>query len=379
MMPRNLHQTRTGTGPGWFFRALWWLLPLGLAWAGPASLWAAQKGVIVLNMTTNYYSTHHTATTVLLPWIKTIERESGGRVRIIYHEPNILCPDAEVFRAIERGTVDIGGAMVSRSGPRFLLALALEQPLLINSAECGSQASWDLFNNFEEIRAEFQRVKPLWTWVSAPYQLHTRAKPVNGLTDLKGLTVMVWAPNIGELLRALGAQPFFGAPTDSRLALERGMVDGVLCPIPPLASHQIQDLVSHTALTNLLVTEFVMAMNLDVWNSLPPDIQAIFEAHSGLEMAERCGRSLDEADLEAIERMKTQGHKFTVWSPADRAAMETAVAPLSVRWATRLEAQGRRQARDILSRARQLRALCQPPRDVSERSPEQAEYSPVQP
>ena len=63
------------------------------------------------------------------------------------------------------------------------------------------------------------------------------------------------------MIKALGANPIDSKPVDTYLALERGMADGVICPIAPMRAFKITDAAKHHTILNLGVDAFWAGMN----------------------------------------------------------------------------------------------------------------------
>ncbi len=313
----------------------------------PGSAMAAQDKW-ELSLTTGYMDRHPTIVNVILPWIETIKQATGGKVIIQNFNPGTICPDTEVYSAVESGLVAIGGASQFHSPGRFLRSEALDLPLITSNAEAGSLMSWDAYNNLPTLAAEEKDVKVLWHWASAPFVLHTIKKPVNTLEDLKGLKIIGWSAGALDVIRALGASPVQVGPNDTYLSLQRGMADGVLCPLAPVRSLKINEAAKYTTMCNLMVTSFVMAMNKDVWDSFPPEIKKAFEENSGAKLAAACGKSLDDGASKDKELLTAQGHTFIQLDPAELERWRTAVQPIHETWLKKVEGKGVKDAKQIL-------------------------------
>ncbi len=300
-----------------------------------------------LAFTAAYNDKHPTTINVYFPWIETIKKETGGRVNIQFYNTGTICPEPEIFTSTESGVVAIGGTGQSRTPGKFPYAEVLDLPLLTSNAEAGSLLSWAGYQQFPALQNEEKGVKVLWQWASAPFVLHT-TKPVKKLEDLKGMKLIGWYPSIMDVIRALGASPIQVATIDTYMSLQRGMADGVLCPLAPVRSLKIEEAAKYTTLCNLMVTNFVMGMNWDVWKSLPPDIQAVFEKNSGEKMARWSGKSLDDGARADRELMTKKGHTFIELDDKEMDRWRTATAPIHEAWIKKMEGKGLKEARPML-------------------------------
>ena len=191
-------------------------------------------------MSTVYMNTHPTVVNAWEPWFKEVLEKTGGELKLTYFNPNTLASLPDVFDSTVSGMIGLGGMDCSRNPGKFPLYTVMELPGMAPSAECGSFVVWDLYQKYPEMRNELKEIKVLWQWVSATFQLHTTKKLVENLDDLKGLKIIAWNKTSVNILKALGANAIMLPPTDSYLALERGM--GRRYPLPVGPHRILQDL-----------------------------------------------------------------------------------------------------------------------------------------
>lgn len=326
------------------------ILALGLITAGPGLAASKQE----LPMSTVYMNTHPTVVNAWQPWFQEIAKLTGGKIQINYYNPNTLTPLNDHFDSTIAGTLAIGGNDISRNAGKFNLSTVMQLPGLAPGAECGSLVFWDLINRHPELQKEFSQIKLLWVWASATYQIHTTKKPVKTREDLKGLKIICWDRKTAETAQALGANPVMVPPTDSYLALERGMADGVLCPLAPIISFKISEAVKYTTICDISVTGFWAGMSQDLWSGLGPDNQKAFSETTGQPMADKSGKSLDQGAVGDSQKLKAAGHTFIELSEAERAKWLEACKPLREKWVQEMEGKGYKNARAIMDDAYQL-------------------------
>lgn len=309
-----------------------------------------------LPMSTIYMNTHPTVANAWTPWFKEMADLTGGNVEIAYFNPNTLCPVNDLYDATISGMVGIGGNGQSLTPGKFPLSSVLELPGMAPSAECGSLVMWELYKNHPEIQAEYKDIQLLWLWASATYQLHTTKKEVKTLEDAQGLKIIAWNRSAADIIKALGANPVQIGPTDTYLALERGMADGVLCPLAPIVSFKISDATKYTTVCDVLLNPFWAGMSHDVWKSLSDKDRAAFEKTTGEVMAKRSGVSLDQGAVSDVAKLRKVGHGFYLLPDAERDRWIAATAPLREAWVKDMESKGYKDARKLLDEAVSLSA-----------------------
>jgi TRAP-type C4-dicarboxylate transport system substrate-binding protein len=321
------------------------LLSAAMVFSFATSGWSADK--FELKFACEYTDKHPTSVNAFIPWIKKMEELSQSRLMIQFYNPNTICPAKEVYASTVAGAVDIGASPTHWVPGKFALSEAVELPFLFNGAEAGSLTTWEIYKRFPEWREEYKEVKMLWQWTSALNQLHTVKKPVRTLEDLKGLKIISWAAPMNMMIKMLGANPIDGKPQDTYMALERGMADGVICPLAPMRSFKITDAAKHHTIMNLAVNTFWGGMNQAKWNSLPPDLQKIIEESVGDKMTQQSGKTLDEGTIQDAKWMKEQKHSFYVLSPAEKEKWKEKVKPITEKWIKKMEQKGYKSAKAI--------------------------------
>jgi len=131
------------------------------------------------------------------------------------------------------------------------------------------------------------------------------------------------------------------------LALERGMADGVMCPIAPMKVYKITDVAKKHTIVDLMSDPFYAVMNKKKWNSLPSDLQKILEDTTGERMAQISGKTLDEGSIQDVAWMKEQGHEFYVLPADEKARWQEKVNGIHESWVQEMEKKGYRNAQKI--------------------------------
>lgn len=310
-----------------------------------------------LRLASEYPDKHPTVKNGFLPWIKEVKEKTDGNLKIQFFNPNTLCPPKEANAALMSGAADMifTPSQMSARGKFPMSSVAL-LPFMTTSSTAGSQIVWELYNKYPEMQKEYESMKVLWQWVSAPFEVHTAKKDVQSLEDLKGLKLIVWTGDLAKVVSALGANPVETTPHDTYLSLQRGMADGVVCPIAPMKAYKISDVVKYHTIVGVLTTHFYAGVNLDKWNSLPKEMQQVLLDTTGEKMVQISANTLDAGSAKDTEWMKEKGHKFTVLSPEERARWQEKTKPIIDEWVVKMEGQGFANARQFADDAYALNA-----------------------
>jgi TRAP-type C4-dicarboxylate transport system substrate-binding protein len=288
------------------------------------------------------------------PWAKAVEERSGGRVKVTFYPAQSLCKAKDDYDAAVTGIADIAWHSIAYTPGRFPLTEVFFLPFLGSvSAETANNVYQELYKKFPEFRKEYSEVKVLWLHIGSSAGLLSAKKPIRKLEDLQKVLIRAVGPN-AAVAEALGATPVSMSAPDTYLAMEKGTVDAAFIPTEALISFKLSEV------TNYLTVggesgfgPYCTAMNLRVWNSLPPDIQKIIEEESA-KASVMNSRGWDLQEQAAIELMKkTPGKEVIYLSPQEVDRWRAKVQPLYDKWMAEREAKGL-PAKQVFDEARHL-------------------------
>jgi TRAP-type C4-dicarboxylate transport system substrate-binding protein len=277
------------------------------------------------------------------PWAKAIEEQSGGRLKIVLHPFMELGGAApEMYDMIADGIVDGGWVIPGYEAGRFPEAEALELPFMTTkSAEEASAAAWEYTQEF--LMDDFADVHLIAAHMHGPGLVHKRGPLIETVEDFNGLTLRGPTRTATMLLEKLGATAV-GMPVPAfPEALAKGVVDGGAITWEQSPSLKLDELTdSHSdvagdhALYNLY---FLWAMNHDVYDSLPADLQAIIDANSGLYASRWAGYAHDTGDALGREIMAAANDIGEI-SEAETARMISLGDEVVEEWIAEMDAKG---------------------------------------
>jgi TRAP-type mannitol/chloroaromatic compound transport system substrate-binding protein len=217
---------------------------------------------------------------VIKPSIDAFNKVANGDMVIELYTADQLVPTGELFRAMQRGTIDAvqsdddsiaAPVDVSVFGGYFPFGTrySLDVPVLFN--QYGLKEIW------EEAYGEVENV----TWLSAgawdPCHFNT-VKPINSLEDLKGIRVFTF-PTAGKFLARFGVVPVTLPWEDIEVAVQTGELDGIAW------SGITEDYtVGWADVTNYFLTNNISGAwigsyfaNSERWNEVPEHLQTLFK------------------------------------------------------------------------------------------------------
>ncbi|MBV6633277.1 MAG: TRAP transporter substrate-binding protein [Alphaproteobacteria bacterium] len=288
------------------------------------------------------FSVHHflsaralTHTQMIEPWAKRIEEASNGRIKFeIYPAMALGGKPPELYRQVRDGVVDIAWTLPGYTPGVFPRVEVFE----LSGVHGGSALATNMASQsmMPMIADDFDDLHPLLVHVHSGNALHLASKPVGSLADVKGMKIRSPSRTGAWMLEAWGAEPV-GMPVPALpQALAKQTVDGALVPFEVAMPLKLAELTEHgTELANgrrFGTSTFLFAMNKDAYESLPADLQAIIDEHSGAEFAAAMGKAWDAVEPKGVELARENGVEVITLDDARTAEFDALNAAITKRW-----------------------------------------------
>lgn len=332
------------------------LIPLGSHWQHAQA--ASSEKVFKLRFTTIHPPIDPMNSVVNESWIRWLERESGGRLKVTLYPSASLAAPPDTYDAARTGLVDIGEHCAITTPGRFSISEVVTLPMVVKhpGSRATSLALMDLYKKYPAIQAEYPDVKVLVFHGAGCSQLLSIDKPIRTLDDWKGKNVISMGGYGAKFVSALGGTPVSMDMTEYYDALAKKVVDGHMCNWQAVQIHKYNEVVKYATECGIMMdTFFVQVMNMKTWNSLPPDLQALFIGENAWRMANINGYIFDKADVAAKDifnqQLKERNLPEIYTLPEDeRAKWEAKAQKVREEWIKDSESKGA-PAADILKDA----------------------------
>ncbi len=302
-------------------------LAIGLCFSGCGGGGEGETGsdkVIELSYSIFFPPTHIQCITADA-WAKEIEKRTDGRVEIAMYPGGSLSKAPQVYEGVVNGISDIGMSCFAYTRGRFPLLEGLDLPVGYPNGLTATKAANQMVKKYNP--KEVADTHVLYIHAHGPGLLASK-KPVRTLEDIKGLKVRATGLS-SKIVGSLGGSPVAMSQPETYEALQRGVVDATFCPIETLKGWKQGEVIDYVIDTSAIgyTTSMFVVMNNDKWNSLPADIQKIFDEVCA-EWIVKHGEAWDQADAQGREFVK-ELQRETIALPADeQAKLKTAVEPI---------------------------------------------------
>lgn len=327
-----------------------------LALGAPALTGFAQQSVTLkfhtfMSPQSNVWLNMHKA------WMDKVEKDSGGRIKFEgYPAMQLGGSPVQLFDQAKDGVMDIVWTLPGNTPGRFPRSEVFELPFMMNNAEATSRAFWEYIQT--QAPDEYRDVHPLALHVHGPGMFHMRSKLIRTADDLRGSKVRGPTRQITKMLGYLGAAPVGMPLPQIPDSLSKGVIEGAVIPwevVPSVKVHELAKFHSQfdPAGGALYTTTFVMAMNKAKYASLPPDLKAIIDRHSGLQTSGWLGKVQQAGDGPGREAAAKLGNTIHTIPASEAQEFRRKARLVEVEWVQDMDKRGFNGKR-LLDTARQL-------------------------
>jgi len=268
---------------------------------------------------------------------KEIEKRTNGRVKISYFPGGTLTKPRVCYDGVVKGISDLGMSCFAYTRGKFPVMEAVDLPFGYKSGKVATKVAWEYYKRMRP--KELRDVKVLVIHAHGPGILAAR-KDVNSLDDIKGMKIRCTGLS-SKLAKYLGAAPVAIPQPGAYEALQKGVVEGTFCPIEVLKGWKQGEVIDYVIETKALgySTAMFVVMNKKKYESLPPDIQRVFD-EVGEEWVDVHGDVWDSADRAGLKFVIELGKKIHGLSPAQEKLWLQSISPIIIEYQAKMEKKG---------------------------------------
>lgn len=301
-----------------------------------------------------------TSQKAIQPWCNKVAAESNNQIRCqLFPSMSAGGTPAQLVDRVKDGVDDLVMTLPSYTPGRFPSLEVFELPFMTNGAEASSRAVWEYAQKHS--LKEFPGVKVLAVWVHDDGFIHNAGKQIRTLADLKGMKLRSPHRSGLKMLNALGASGVAMSIAGVQDAVSKGTLDGAMVPYEAALDFRINEVARYTTETPqgrpaMYTAVIAFLMNQAKFDGLPPQLKAVIERNSGLQLAASMGKRWDDSMAPAKRAMIEKGTTVYVLPEGEAERWAKAAAPVVDEWVSDVDKRGLpaktmlQDARDLLSK-----------------------------
>jgi TRAP-type transport system periplasmic protein len=211
-----------------------------------------------------------------------VKVETNDRVEteVFAENAGIQGSDPAALKMLISGELDFFTLMGGILGQAVPVAEVQQVPFAFKTASEAHAAADGALGAFlrQEMAAKGIHGFPVMAFDNGMRQTSTTNRPINLPKDFEGVRIRLPAGNMfTDTFKALGAEPVTINVNQIYDGLKAGKVDAQENPLAVTEVFKLHEVQKYMAMTNHMWSGFNQMANLKLWQSLPPDIQAVIE------------------------------------------------------------------------------------------------------
>ncbi|SDB17468.1 tripartite ATP-independent transporter solute receptor, DctP family [Desulfonatronum thiosulfatophilum] len=296
---------------------------------GTAPQAAAQKSIKLHHL--NNDDPFDNATGAMATVFKSlVEAGTNGQIRVQTFPNGQLGKDNEVLQQVRAGVIEMGIHSVGGFASIYPMMGIIDVPFAFPDIA----ATYEVFDGpfGQKFAADMEAktgMKILGFGDSGGFFHFTNSrKAITTPDDMKGLKIRTMTLDTHQaMINALGAQPAPIAWAELYTALQTGVADGQMNPVPIIAFARFNEVQKYLSLTGHLFAPYVWAVNMKFWDTLSPEEQTIVQnaARSAIVAGRGISRIIEASDrgLPALSR----NMEVNALTPEQKAAFQAQAMP----------------------------------------------------
>jgi TRAP-type C4-dicarboxylate transport system substrate-binding protein len=287
-----------------------------------------------------------------VPYAQAIEKATNGAVKVTIYDSQTLLKSQQIWEGVKAGTADMGWLFTGYFPGQFSFAEASTLPFMFPNAAVGSKVTWQIYNKYPEIQAQFKDVKVMACWTTEPYFIVSRSKFYKTAEDFANMKIRVPGGPPTDFVKAMGATPMsFGMP-DVPMNLKNGVFDAAPVPAEAYMGFKIYEVAPYVTYVPTVAMFHAIIMNLDTWNKFPKAVQDQIMSISGETASVQFGGGVFDkarADMkDTIAKAGTTLQEYTVPAAEIAKWTEKGGKPVWATWVNDQKGKGLTNAQTIL-------------------------------
>lgn len=261
-----------------------------------------------------------------------VETASNGEIKVQVYPSNQLGSSKEHIQMVRDGQLQATLSSVGALAGYYPRIGVLDIPFAFDNNASTYNVLDGKFGKVlaEDIGAELGDVKVLgFPDTGGFFSITNSKRPIENLEDLQGLRIRTMTlPTHQTIVKSLGAEAYPLAWGEVYSALQTGVIDGQMNPVPTVSFAKFNEVQSNLTLTNHLFAPYTFMVNKSFYDSLNAEEKKIIRDATQIAMSANRGLSrLIEASSDRGLTGLKKVMKVNALSPVERNKMREATQP----------------------------------------------------
>lgn len=239
-----------------------------------------------------------------------LQERTNGQVALDIYPSSQLGAERELVESVQMGTVDIG--LVTSPLANFDTSWYLfDMPGIFYSKEhayefLDGEQGQAMLDNLANIN-----IKGISFWETGFFNIFVNERAIEKPQDVAGMTIRVMENDAYiKYFSELGANPVPMAYSEVFTGIQNRTVNGTLIPIAAIYMNQFYTVAPYITRSQNWYCPVTFLMSMDAWNSMPSDLQEIFQECAN-EARDYMRQELTDSEEDQVAEMAAAGCTIT--------------------------------------------------------------------
>ncbi len=205
-----------------------------------------------------------------------VKEATDGKVNITVYSAGSLLAAGDVAEGVLNDVADMGWLCTANFPDQFPLSEVVQLPMVAESGLEASRVLNDLYAQNEDLQKEMSAYK-VFNMYTTPCMLLCTNEPVYTPGDLAGKTLRATAGVPTSMVQIWGGSPVVMGPGDIYEAIEKNTIQGAVFEWSGIGSFNLAEVIDYYTEVPITCNVYYTVMNLEKWNALPAEYQAILD------------------------------------------------------------------------------------------------------
>jgi TRAP-type transport system periplasmic protein len=259
-----------------------------------------------------------------------VEAGTNGAVVVQTFPNGQLGKDQDVLQQVKAGVIDAGIHSVGGFASVYPLIGVLDVPFAFPNIS----KTYEVFDGpfGKKLAADIEKKTGLHVLGFGDsggfFHLTNSKRPIHTPADMEGVKIRTMGLDTHKaIITAMGGQPAAISWSEVYTALQTGVADGQMNPIPIIAFAKFQEVQKYLTLSGHIFAPYVWVMNEKFWNSLTDSEKDVvtYAAQSAIVAGRGMGRVIEASDRGLAELSKTM--EVNTLTPEEKEEFKKAAVP----------------------------------------------------
>jgi TRAP-type C4-dicarboxylate transport system substrate-binding protein len=257
---------------GVFLKDLFFVISLISFLAAAPTAWSSSPVTLKLG---TYFSTMDVRYDQAQYFARQMAERTKGNIKIEIYPGEQLAKAKEAVTAVAGGAVDMYLPFGGHFGGTFPVYDLVCQGFIYPSFDVANKAIDEITVMLDK---DFQKhgIKVPFAYVSGTLNFFSSNKFYKSADDLKGVKMAGIGGAVDKMLKSIGAGMISITSPERYLALQRKVVDATITTNATFWATKLYEVAPYATIVDSPLPVHFLIVNLNKWNSLPPDVQQIF-------------------------------------------------------------------------------------------------------